>query len=248
MFRIVDRGGAVVAASAAVVCLATLSWVVAGGNAARDRHPGGYVVVGGADPSGSASSSAIPSNGTVTLVPGDQSADASATAADAEYGAVPTTRASGHAGVHGARGHHGDASPSPAGASPSGSRSPSAHPSTVTSASPDASPSLGGLPLRPGPLTVSAPSDAADGHNWCEDVTVTFGNSGSAPVTSGRATFRTAVVGPLGFVWGVYPTTVDAPLPLAAGARVTTTYDLCLSPWQVPPGLRMKTTGVTLVA
>ncbi len=255
MFRIVDRGGVVVAASAAVVCLATLSWVVAGANATRDaRRPGGYVVVGGADPSGSASGRPSPPSRTATLASGDPAAAATGASSDAsgmvpDYGPmVPSARPSGRLVVPVRPGQHSASASVSASPSPSGSRKPSPTPTPTTPAQPVPPPPFRRAPVTPDTLTVSAPTDSRGEHSWCEYVTVTYTNAGATPVTSGDAVFSTRVTDPMGFDWGNYSDSVPVPVPIAPAAAVTRTYEVCLAPWRVPPGLRMETTGVTLVA
>jgi hypothetical protein len=260
MFRIVDRSGAAIAASAAVVCLATLSWVVAGGSAARgDRQPGGYSVVGGADPSGSASTGPASSAGPVALGP-DASAAASIGGADpyapqsGGYGPLlPTMQATGQVtpgptapeGSVAGSATPGSVSSSPVAAASSAQPTPHASPSGSADPTP---PARGPVGWSPEQLTVGPPQNAPGDQAWCEEVTVTFTNGGAAPVTSGQATLLTEVVDDSDQVADSYDTTVDVPVPIAPGADATDTYDVCLSPWQVPSGTHLETTEVTLVA
>ena len=87
-----------------------------------------------------------------------------------------------------------------------------------------------------------APGD----RRWCENVTVTFGNSGDTAATWGRVEFTTHVVDLLGIDWASYRTSFAVPVPIAPGGRVTRTYGICLTAWQVLPGTRLRTTGAVL--
>ncbi|MEU3395637.1 hypothetical protein [Streptomyces filamentosus] len=99
----------------------------------------------------------------------------------------------------------------------------------------------------PGPaaLTVSAPVTADGETRWCEQVTVTFRNTGGSPVTSGTATFATHVIGALGLDWGTVTTSQPLPAPIAAGAARKQTYTVCVESWRVPLGMRVDTREVT---
>jgi hypothetical protein len=266
MFRIVDRSGAAIAASAAVVCLATLSWVVASGSTARgDRHPGGYSVVGGADPSDSTSASRGASASAVgpaalapdvsATAPVSGGADPSSPVADA---LVPVPPAANPAD---GRSRSATGMPTPPAAASTKKRFPSGSPSPavtgivgppgrpdVSPAPADPTPSPDPRRWSPDPLTAGPPQDTPGGQPWCEDVTVTYTNSGTRQVTSGQATLVSQVTDAFGYVWGSYRTPVALPLPIAPGTAATSSYDLCLAPWQVPPGTHLETTAVELVA
>ncbi len=260
------------AASAAVVCLATLTWVVAGGGApGGDRPPGGYVVVGGSDPSGSASAEAGPSNGRVTLAPAPSSSRTGDSTDSAGMAPAPYRPAGGATARGGPPAGSGRRARPPrprpsVSTSASASDRPSVSASVPASARPSArataspSPSvtavsptsrlLAPVPAPDGPpaLTVSAPVDAPGARPWCQEVTVTYRNAGPAAVDQGRTVFTTRVVDVFGLAWGAYRSTFALPAPIPPGGAVTRTYTVCLAPWQVPPGLRMRTADVTLVA
>jgi hypothetical protein len=94
-------------------------------------------------------------------------------------------------------------------------------------------------------LTVSEPVTADGEQRWCEQVTVTFRNTGGSPATSGTASFATHVIGALGIDWGTVTTTQPLPAPIAAGATRKRTYTVCVESWRVPLGMRVDTREVT---
>ncbi|WP_234311865.1 hypothetical protein [Streptomyces griseus] len=53
----------------------------------------------------------------------------------------------------------------------------------------------------------------------CEKVTVSFRNTGGAPVRSGTVTFGTHVIGALGVDWATVESTERLPAPIAPGIR-----------------------------
>lgn len=82
---------------------------------------------------------------------------------------------------------------------------------------------------------------------WCEEVTVEFRNSGGTAVASGTATFETHVIGALGIDWATIETSQPLPVPIAAGAKRSQTYTVCVDAWRVPLGMRIETQDVTAV-
>lgn len=231
MFRTACRGSAVVAASAAVVCVATLAWSLAGTTASRGDTPavGGYVFVGAADPG--TPPRPQPTDGTVTLVPLDPSATAP--------GAVPGTP-SAPVTASASRAARSTTSPSAAADRAVASASP-------RTGAPRAFPvRTGSHPAGPGRLTVDGWRRSPGHRRWCEKVSVTFVNSGTRAVTSGRVSFTAHIVDLLGLDWATRRTTADVPVPIAAGGRVTKTYGVCLDAWRVPPGTHVETRSVTL--
>ncbi|MGW2237326.1 hypothetical protein [Streptomyces sp. NPDC001759] len=224
------RRGALIGASAAVVCLgAALAACGAGGGG------GGYVATGavGGGPSGRA----LAPTGNVTLVPLDgprrksgapRAADPNAPAAKATSpGATVTSTVTGTASGAG-----GGPSPDPA------------DPGRTTTASP--SPGATSRPASPAALTWSDPSRAATDRRWCEDVTLTFTNSGGTAVRSGTVTFGTHVIGALGVDWGTVTSDVALPTPIGAGARREKTWTVCVDAWRVPLGMHIETRDVTV--
>lgn len=93
---------------------------------------------------------------------------------------------------------------------------------------------------------MSAPQDAATDVPWCQNVTVTFTNTGEVPATSGTVTFATHIIGLLGIDWGTVDTAEKVPVPIAGGVRVTRTWQICLDSWRVPLGTRLDTESAAL--
>ncbi|GAA2709234.1 MULTISPECIES: hypothetical protein [Streptomyces] len=133
--------------------------------------------------------------------------------------------------------------PTPAtsgGASPtrsSGSRTPTASPQP--SPSPSASPA-------PPALQVSAPRREPAGDRWCEQVALTFTNTGGGPVTEGTVTLGTHVLGLWGDTdWTTVTTTRPLPAPIAAGEAAEGKWTVCVDAWRVLPGMWVETRDVT---
>ncbi|WP_329622240.1 hypothetical protein OG357_18740 [Streptomyces sp. NBC_01255] len=109
-------------------------------------------------------------------------------------------------------------------------------------------------PGRPSPsptpppalLTVSAPALADADRRWCEQVTVTFRNTGGTAARSGTVTFATHVIGALGVDWATVTSSQALPAPIAAGTARTQTYRVCVDSWRVPLGMRIDTQQVTV--
>lgn len=102
-------------------------------------------------------------------------------------------------------------------------------------------------PPAPPALTLSAPQRAPADKRWCEKVTVEFRNTGGAPARSGTITFATHIIGALGVDWATIRSSQSLPAPIAAGARRSETYTVCVESWRVPLGMRVETQDVSAV-
>lgn len=123
--------------------------------------------------------------------------------------------------------------PPPATHAPSPTQTPTPAPSTS--------------PPTPAALTLSAPVLGDTDARWCENVTVTFRNTGGTAARSGTVTFATHVIGALGIDWATVKSSQPLPAPIAAGAAKTRTYTVCVDSWRVPLGMRVDTREVTAV-
>nr|WBO78978.1 hypothetical protein SBE_002643 [Streptomyces sp. SBE_14.2] len=211
------RQGALIGASAAVVCLGGLLAACGGSGGGDD----GYTAVGAP---GATARTAGPT-GTVTLVPLVTAAPGAPAASNSASGggtsAGSTGRTSGGArsvpsGGGGAKTGGTGASSAPVG------RTTSAAPSTTTA--PTATP---GKP-SPADLSWSQPERAEGEQRWCEEVTVRFHNSGGAPVRSGTVTLGTHIIGALGVDWGTVESQEELPAPIGGGARKERTWTVCV--------------------
>lgn len=97
----------------------------------------------------------------------------------------------------------------------------------------------------PARLTLSAPVRAAAADRWCEQVTVTFTNTGTVAARSGTVSFATHIIGALGIDWATITTSQALPAPVAGGASKTQTYTVCVESWRVPLGMHVDTRKVT---
>ncbi|MER7025416.1 MULTISPECIES: hypothetical protein [Streptomyces] len=70
-------------------------------------------------------------------------------------------------------------------------------------------------------------------------------NAGTQPVTVGRVTFGTHIIGALGIDWDTRTSTRKLPLPLPPGARRTASYRICVDAWRVPLGMHLDTKDVS---
>lgn len=206
-------------ASAAVVC-ATLT-------ACGDTGDGGYVAVGPPRPS----TTAVRPTGSVTLVPLDspKSPAASGTSGTATTPAPAST---------------------PMASSPTGAksgRSSTRSPSPTPTAAPTTAPVTPVTPVTPAALTWGAPAHKATDHRWCEDVTLSFRNSGGTAVRSGTVTFGTHIIGALGIDWATIGSAEPLPVPVAAHAREDHTWTVCVDAWRVPLGMHIETRDVSVV-
>ncbi|MFF1446091.1 hypothetical protein [Streptomyces sp. NPDC058295] len=249
------RRGAVWGASAAAVVMAAGLLAACGG----DGHTGGYVAIGGAGdtalPDPRRGDSADPTGG-VRLVPLD---DESGSPAGPAGPGAPAGETAGHGSEGTAGGDAGPGAPRPAtpgvpgtsvtpdvpGASP-GTEGGSAGgtPPDAPSPTPTAPPST--APAGPASLAVSDPVRAGTDQRWCEDVTLTFRNSGGTAVRSGTVTFETHVIDAIGIDWATRESTAALPTPIAAGARKEKTWTVCVDAWRVPLGMRIETRDVSV--
>ncbi|WKD33830.1 hypothetical protein [Streptomyces xanthophaeus] len=198
--------------------------------------------LGGPDAAGGSARSATTST-TSTGAAGSGSTGGSAP------GGATTTGPGGSAGTPGSPSDPGRTPPRPG--TPGTPTAPAA-PASPTSPGPPASP-----PGRPGTtppappastparLTLSAPVRSPAADRWCEQVTVTFTNTGTTAARSGTASFATHIIGALGIDWATITTSQALPAPLAGGASKTQTYTVCVESWRVPLGMHVDTQKVT---
>ncbi|GHC76737.1 hypothetical protein GCM10010349_57120 [Streptomyces flavofungini] len=99
-------------------------------------------------------------------------------------------------------------------------------------------------PPTPATLKVGAPRREAADKRWCEDVTLTFRNTGGTSVRSGSVTLGTHIIGALGVDWGTIEATRKLPAPIRAGRTVRKTWPICVDWWRVPLGMRIETRDV----
>ncbi|MFI5883743.1 hypothetical protein [Streptomyces sp. NPDC051554] len=182
-----------------------------------------YVAVGPPRPS----ATAVRPTGSVTLVPLDTPKS-------------PT--ASGTSGT-GTTPAPGSTTPNPAASSPTGAKSgrSSTHsPSPTPTAVPTTAPGT------PAALTWGDPVRKATDERWCEDVTLSFRNSGGTGVRSGTVTFGTHIIGALGIDWATIESAEPLPVPIAAHAREDHTWTVCVDAWRVPLGMHIETRDVSV--
>ncbi|MCQ9135301.1 hypothetical protein KMS84_31630 [Streptomyces sp. IBSBF 2807] len=238
------------AAAAVVVGAAALAVGCGGGG-----HGGDYVAIGavGDPPSPGANGTAGPTGG-VRLVPLDGQRGSPGgrpgTGASAENAATGVPTSTGPGGRMPA-----SAPSSAAGDTSAGRTTPVPPvPSPSSPPSPPRSPAPASMPPGPsegasgGPaaLSVSEPVRAKTDRRWCEDVTLTFVNSGGRAVGSGTIAFGTHVVDALGTDWATRRSTTPLPAPIAAGARSARTWTVCVDAWRVPLGMHVETRDVSV--
>ncbi|MGW2518631.1 hypothetical protein ACWC09_16770 [Streptomyces sp. NPDC001617] len=218
------RRGALLGASAAVVCLGAA--LAACGGDGREAYVATGSVGGAPQPSGTR----VTPTGAVTLVPLNGPTRA---------GGTPDEKGNSPAG----RGTSPDDSATTpgAGASPSADGTKSGR-TTAGSPAPTATRSS----TAPAALTWSDPTRKATDKRWCEDVALTFTNSGQAAVRSGTVTFGTHIIGLLGIDWGTVESDVALPAPIGGGARKEKTWTVCVDAWRVPLGMHIETRDVTV--
>ncbi|MGW7263173.1 hypothetical protein [Streptomyces sp. NPDC054842] len=239
-----DRRGALLGASAAVVCLGAVAVACGGGG-----HGGGYVAVGPAGGPPGASGAAAPT-GDVTLAPLDEKGGTSPPALNGRpergrsgparspaSGAGTTPSPGAQTRGPGATGERGTERPGPAGGGGDSGRPDGGSGGGTATASPPAGPAV---------LTAGEPRRAAGERRWCEEVTVAFRNTGGTAVRSGTVTFGTHVVGALGIDWATVESTEDLPAPIAAGAAEERTWTVCVDAWRVPLGMHVETRDVSV--
>ncbi|AWW38733.1 hypothetical protein ADL00_19090 [Streptomyces sp. AS58] len=249
------RRGAVIGASAAVVCLGAVLTGFGGGDGG-----GGYVAVGaGGGPSGRAQAGPT---GDVRLVPLDGTAepDRDGTAAEGAGsgrsstetgpGSDPTGDPDGATGPDGGDGSDGAGSAAASGgrADAPGADAPSgegARPGPAAGSPRPSTPSpTPAAPPGPAVLSVGAPEREPTDRRWCEKVTLAFHNTGASAVRSGTVTFGTHVIGALGIDWATLESEVALPAPIGAGARKEGTWTVCVDAWRVPLGMHIETRDV----
>lgn len=255
-----DRRGAIVGASAVLVCLggALASCTSADGD--------GYVAVG----SGAGTPRpAVAPTGDVTFVPledgrppTDSGRPGRADPTDGRGGQGTANGPGAGPDLPGAtdgsatnRSATDSADPGSAPGSDSGSgrtttEAPSA--STPPSSGPPSSgpPADGGTatpsPTGPAELSAGEPEREPTDKRWCEKVTVKFRNTGGTAVRSGKVTFGTHVIGPLGVDWATVESTRKLPAPIGRGASREKTWTVCVEEWRVPLGMHIETQDVSV--
>lgn len=218
------RRGALIGASAAVVCLGAVLAACGGGGSGD-----GYVATGAAGGPSRSFGTAPPPTVGVTLVPLD-----GASAADEGTANSP---AAGGTSVQ----------PSRSAPPPSGASSPSrpVEDGAKSSRTPTISPSPAS-PGGPAALTWAEPTREPVDERWCEDVTLAFRNTGGSAVRSGTVTFGTHVIGVLGIDWATIESTERLPVPIGPGAEKKETWTVCVEEWRVPLGMHVETRDVAV--
>ncbi|MFF4800278.1 hypothetical protein ACFY1U_18030 [Streptomyces sp. NPDC001351] len=222
------RRGAVIGASAAVVCLGAALAACGGGGAE------GYVATGPVGGAPQPSGTAVTPTGGVTFVPLDGPRK--------DSGAAPVAEGNSGTGSGTSTGAPAAAPDQDVGSPGGGAKSGR---TTTAPASPTATPSRT-APAGPAVLTWGDPARKATDKRWCEDVTLDFANSGGSAVRSGSVTFGTHIIGALGIDWGTVESTVGLPVPIGAGARKEKTWTVCVDAWRVPLGMHIETRDVTV--
>jgi hypothetical protein len=97
-------------------------------------------------------------------------------------------------------------------------------------------------------LAVDGVTRAASDRRWCEKVTVSVGNTGGTAARSGTVTFGTHIIGALGIDWATIRSSESLPAPIAAGARKSGTWTVCVDSWRVPLGMHIETQDVSVQA
>ncbi|BDM73305.1 hypothetical protein HEK616_67920 [Streptomyces nigrescens] len=251
-------------ASAAVLCLGVL---LTGCGDAADR---GHVAVGAAGPGdGAAPQHPVPPRDGIELTPYDGNGDGpdggragggSGGSSNSARGngsggspSGPTSAGSGSSttapGAHRPGGGSGEGPPGgqeiPSPGS-HGTPTPTPRPTDPTRpphhdspASPE--PGIPAGPGAPGGLLVGHPVLAGTDVRWCQKVSLDFVNTGDHPVTTGKVTFGSHVIGPLGVDWATLTSTHEVPLPLAPGTKETGSWRVCVDAWRVPLGMHLDT-------
>ncbi|MBW8702336.1 hypothetical protein MBT84_22265 [Streptomyces sp. MBT84] len=228
------RRGALLGASATVVCLVGIPAACAGGPA-----DGGFVAVGPAGGTPVVSGAAVAPTGDVTLVPleaAENRQERGRRHPPAEAGA--------------------SVAPQP---SPAATRAPEDTPDSTAPASrtPDSPPAKAGSPTPaatatpatpggPAALSVGAPVREPTDRRWCEKVTLSLRNTGGSAMRSGTVAFGTHIVGALGIDWVTVESTGTLPSPIAAGASTKKTWTVCVDAWRVPLGMHIETRDVSV--
>ncbi|MFI8824095.1 hypothetical protein [Streptomyces sp. NPDC053431] len=214
----------------------------------------GYAAVG----TGSSPKGPVPPSGTVTLVPLDPApttdpglTSSTSSPSPGPSGGTGTDTGSGTRTGTAPGGTATAPPPVPGGPPPRTPGKPTAPGTTPakppapapTTAQPAPAPST--APPAPAALTLSAPVLTDADQRWCENVTVTFRNTGGTAVRSGTVSFATHVIGALGVDWATVRSSQPLPAPIAAGATRSSTYRVCVDSWRVPLGMHVDTREVT---
>ncbi|MFD9071527.1 hypothetical protein [Streptomyces lasiicapitis] len=263
------RRGAMVGASAALLCLGGL--LAACGGDGRD----GYVATGAAgDGPEKGPGGAVAPRGDVEYVPLDGEPSGKPSGASPDGPGGKPSQEGGSGGGESTDPEGGGNSPESGGgsgepASPD-SKSPDGSGSSSSPDAPDSSPpsrdgdddngtrpSAPGdvrprppekpgtsAPPRPAALKVGDPRRRPAEKRWCEDVTLSFRNTGGSPVRSGSVTLGTHIIGALGVDWGTIEATRKLPAPIGAGKTVKKTWPICVDWWRVPLGMHIETRDV----
>ncbi|GAB7032076.1 hypothetical protein AB0G35_34065 [Streptomyces sp. NPDC021749] len=256
-------------ASAAVLCLGVL---LTGCEDAADR---GHVAVGAAGPGDAqAPQRPVPPRDGIELTPydGNGGGDGGGSGSGMGHGDGRSS-GSGSGGARSGRTEAGTGSSAtapgasrPGGGSTGGQKAPSpgshgphgSHGTPTPTPRPDdpAQPPHHGSPAppKPGvPAGPDAPSGPLVGHpvlagsdvRWCQNVSLDFVNIGDHPVTTGKVTFGSHVIGSLGIDWATLTSTHELPLPLAPGKKRTGSWRVCVDAWRVPLGMHLDTRDIT---
>ncbi|MEU8567893.1 hypothetical protein AB0C51_05910 [Streptomyces pathocidini] len=266
--RLTSRRGAVIASSAAVLCLGSLL-AACGGESGPDDD--GYVAVGAVGPRGEGTSGTtrtVSPEGEVTLVPLEGTGRGAGARSEPGRGrttgsGAPETDASppGNGGRGPANDAAGDGrSPAATGSEGRTDAGQGAGPASGPGAGSASGPGQGPGPAS-GPGSVDEPSSPAPADpeadpaelsigpierapaedRWCEKVTLELHNSGDKPVTSGKVTFSTHIIGALGIDWATIESTRELPVPIGGGERTEKTWAVCVAAWRVPLGMHVET-------
>ncbi|MFD5638816.1 hypothetical protein ACFWJM_32360 [Streptomyces sp. NPDC127077] len=201
----------------------------------------------GSSGSGKKSSATGPGGGASTGGTGDAVGSAAGSAGPGGPGAGRSGSGTGTDGP-GGTGTGSDGGSSSSSGSPTGSPSGTDSGSTGGSSGSSPAPPTPGptASARPAALSVSEPTRAATGQRWCEKVTLSFSNTGGTAVRSGTVTFGTHIIGALGIDWATIRSTESLPAPIAAGARKSGTWTVCVDSWRVPLGMHVETQDVSV--
>lgn len=109
-------------------------------------------------------------------------------------------------------------------------------------------PPASSAPSTPAPaaVEVGAPEREATGQRWCEEVTLSFRNTGGTAVRSGTVTLGTHIIGALGIDWATIASARDLPAPIAPGAGAKKSWTVCVDAWRVPLGMHIETRDVSV--
>ncbi|WP_328554645.1 hypothetical protein [Streptomyces sp. NBC_00358] len=207
----------------------------------------GSDTAGDSGSSGSGTTSANGPGGSSTDGPGGPEGSAAHDAGSGNSGAGGDRSGTGAGGTGGPGAGDGGGSASSAGSS-AGSSSGGDSGRTGGSSGNSGTPTAPGPTESAGPavLVVSGTTRAAADRRWCEKVTVSFGNTGGTAVRSGTVTFGTHIIGSLGIDWATVRSAEALPAPIAAGAKKSRTWTVCVDAWRVPLGMHVETRDVSV--